>query len=576
MNKFIKKISLVLTAAILMSAFVACGGPDNPSKSHKSILYVNTRDAGIGSDFLTDFENAFEAKYANTVFEEGKKGVDVMTDANRNNEGRALISNIANSPYSVSIVEAMNYADFMANDLLYDITETVKEDLSDGSGSIYRKMDDDTKKYLEAYNGNIYATPWLSGFEGITYNASLFESKKLYFADEGGITPFTTSSYTNKAYTGRGFVANAAAKKSCGPDGIYGTSDDGLPSSYEEFFYLLDYMVEKGITPMIRMGGNSHYINYLFQSLLVNYAGAEETSYNFSFDSGDKKAKIVTGFNNGEPVIEEIAITEENGYLMRQQSGRYYAAKFLMKLFGKESKYFHSSCATSALTNIDAQTYFYETELNPDYNIAMLIEGNYWYNESKTARASAVARYGEPAKNRDLRYMSLPSRETGTINEGEGKPVALADGLYHFIVVNNNIKNDPVKVKLATEFLKFCYENSSLQAFTLSTGLPVSVEYELTDEQYGSMDKYYQSLWDAYSASLKGKNYTTSLGGSKIFISSWQNFGFSTASYFYYSNHNGKEYETAKSAVKDGLSIEEFFKGMWISKENWDKKYNIY
>lgn len=114
--------------------------------------------------------------------------------------------------YGFEIVEAMNYADFMANDLLYDITETVKEDLSDGSGSIYKKMDDNTKKYLEAYNGNIYATPWLSGFEGITHNASLFESKKLYFADEGGITPFTTSSYTNKAYTGRGFVANAEAK----------------------------------------------------------------------------------------------------------------------------------------------------------------------------------------------------------------------------------------------------------------------------------------------------------------------------------------------------------------------------
>lgn len=576
MNKFAKTIAFILAAATTAFSLTACNNSNNSSKSTKSILYVNTRDAGIGSDFLEEFKQAFEKKYAETSFETGKMGVDVQTDANRNNEGAALISNIANSMYSVSIVEAMNYADFMPSQLLLDISKTVKEDLDDGSGSIYSKMDDMTKAYLEAYDGKIYATPWLSGFEGLTYNAELFKSKKFYFADENGLTPFAKSSYTGAAYTGRGFIKADTDKKSCGPDGVYGTYDDGLPSSYEEFFYLMDYMVEKGVTPMIRRGGDTHYINYLFQSLLVNYSGAEETSYNFSFDSNGKTANIVTGFNGEEAIVEKTVITKDNGYLMRQQEGRYYASKFLTKLFKDESKYFHSTCATSALTNLDAQTLFYETGLNQNYDIAMLIEGNYWYNEAKTARESAVSRYGENAKNRDLRYMSLPSIEVGTINEGEGKPVALADGLYHFIVVNNNIKDNPVKVKLATEFLKFCYEDSTLQTFTMSTGLPVSVTYDLTDEQYNSMDKYYQSLWDSYSASVNGKNYLSPLGGSKIFISNWVTFGFSTASQFYTSTVNGKSYETAKSTIKDGISLKDFFNGMSISKSSWDSLYNIY
>ena len=578
MKKLTKKLSLLLACTLVIGAFSACGGGagGGGGKSLKSILYVNTRDAGIGSDFLTEFEQAFEKKYAEVSFEDGKVGVDVQTDANRNNEGSSLISNIAKSAYSVSIVEAINYADFMPSELLLDITKTVKEELSDGSGTIYGKMDASTKEYLEAYNGNIYAAPWLSGFEGVTYNVELFANKKLYFADENGRKPYENSTYTGKAYTGRGFIVNDTAKKSCGPDGVYGTTDDGLPSSYEEFFYLLEYMVEKGVTPFIRMGGNNHYINYLFQSLMANYSGAKEISYNFSFDSKGEKANIITGFSNGEPIVEKIAITEENGYLVRQQEGRYYAAKFMTKLFENDSKYFHARCATSALTNIDAQTLFYETGLNPSYNIAMLIEGNYWYNEAKSARAAAVDRYGKGAENRDFRFMAMPSKETGTINEGEGKPIALADGLYHLIVVNNNIKNDPVKVKLATEFLKFCFEDATLQMFTMSTGLPVAVNYTITNEQYNSMDKFYQSLWDNYSASLKGGNYVSPLGGSKIFISNFRTFAFSTSSDFYKSNYNGKDYETARAIVQEHISLEDYFRGMWISEANWNSKYNIY
>ena len=86
-------------------------------------------------------------------------------------------------------------------------------------------------------NGKYYALPHYSVYQGLMYNIDLFEKKGLYFAKE-----------TDNGNDG--FVVKGE-EKSCGPDGVYGTSDDGLPSSYEEFFKLCDYMVQRGVTPFV-------------------------------------------------------------------------------------------------------------------------------------------------------------------------------------------------------------------------------------------------------------------------------------------------------------------------------------
>lgn len=575
MKKRSKFLAVVLSVFLCLSVFSGCGGGGGTST--KSVLYVNTRDAGIGSAFLTEFEIAFEQKYEETSFENGKTGVDIITDATRDNAGDTLISNIARSTFSVSIVEAINYVDYMANDLLYDITDAMDDELSDGSGSIISKLDNSQKAYLTGYDGNYYAAPWLCGFNGITYDAKLFNDNFLYFADANGLKPFENSTYTDKAYTGRGFVSVQNSKKSCGPDGVYETYDDGMPSSYEEFFYLLEYMSKiKSIIPLTYTGASKHYLNYLTQALFVNYAGAEQTSYLYSFDSGDKKANIITSFNGDVPVVEQIKITNDNGYLMKQSEGLYYASKFMHELFSNESSYFYSLSSNGAFSNLDAQTLFYESALNPEYTpIAMLIEGNYWYNECTTQRQSAVDTYGAKAKNRDLRYMVMPSIETGTINVGEGKAPAIGDGLYHLIVVNNNIKGHSVKEKLAKEFLKFCFEDSTLQMFTMSSGLPVSVEYELEDKQYKSMDKFYQSLWDVFSASKKGNNFLSPVSGNKIFMTNFKSLAFSTAADTFWSEIDGTAHETMRHAVVAGKNYKQYFEGMKISESTWNSKYNV-
>ena len=94
------------------------------------------------------------------------------------------------------------------------------------------KLDESQQIALTAKNGSYYALPHYEIYTGLVYDADLFTEKAFYFAKGGGWT-------------------DEDSEKSCGPDGIYNTYDDGLPSSYEEFYKMMDKMVDEffeGIT----------------------------------------------------------------------------------------------------------------------------------------------------------------------------------------------------------------------------------------------------------------------------------------------------------------------------------------
>ena len=62
------------------------------------------------------------------------------------------------------------------------------------------------------------------------------KNERLYFSDD------IDTDGTRK------FIINNNTKKSCGPNGEYGDYDDGLPSSYQEFYKLLEKMNRWGTT----------------------------------------------------------------------------------------------------------------------------------------------------------------------------------------------------------------------------------------------------------------------------------------------------------------------------------------
>ena len=283
----------------------------------KTQLYVSNFDGGIGTEWLYKMKQIYEEKNAEVSYEEGKKGVQILVDPHKNN-GYHMINTFDGSTIDISFNQNIRYNDWVAKDLFLDITDVVTGSYEGDSGTIESKLDQAQKDFLKK-NGKYYAIPHYAGYQSLIYNIDLFDKKGFYFADE--------------VDNGNdGFIVKGE-KKSCGPDGVYGTQDDGLPSSYEEFFKLCDYMVSRGVTPMVWTCQYAvDYYQGLMNAVYQAYEGKEDTMLNYTYNSGDNTTEIITSFSEGKPVTQNVKITPENGYLLKQQTGRYYAIEFFSKL----------------------------------------------------------------------------------------------------------------------------------------------------------------------------------------------------------------------------------------------------
>ena len=572
-------ISIILATLFVFICGFGCGGPSK--REDISYLYVRTYEGGFGDKYLNDIKTDFEQRYANESFADGKTGVILDIRSSPDIGGKTMLGKIKNDKTTqVYIMEALYYSQFTETNLLYDLTSIVKEDLADNSGSIESKLYSDQKASLTAVDGKYYALPTFAGLSGITYNAQLFEDKFLYFADdiEDAYFPSTTSSYTGKDYTGRGFVQYPGQVKSCGPNGIYedGLGDDGLPSSYEEFFYLFDYMItpSKDITPIIWSGDATHYTNYVYQALISASSTKTEFLTRFNFDSGDETVRLVENFNGEEPNVVNAKITPEEGYKVRQMYPDYLALKFMEHLFKNQGEpaYYDSRSVDLGLSNTAAQKLYINSTLNDRVkDIACLIEGAYWYNEAAKDVQDAANSYGALGTNIDFRYMPMPAVEYGTVNENDGTKGCLADAFYYYLGVNNNIEGDEELEKLVKAFVKFFYEKENLAKVTASTGIPLAVKYDLSQNQYNDMDKFQQSLWDNYKTALTNDMYVTPLSTSKIFLNNVPRFTFKTTGYAFDSVLNGanvslpqKQFYNAKATAKTYFEgMVETIKGTW-------------
>ena len=89
-------------------------------------------------------------------------------------------------------------------------------------------------------DGKYYELPFYEAYPTIAYDIELFETRNYYFAKGGApseFCEFTQSNNTDKAtgeFSGYKYVG-AIGARSAGPDGKYGTNDDGLPATYDKF-----------------------------------------------------------------------------------------------------------------------------------------------------------------------------------------------------------------------------------------------------------------------------------------------------------------------------------------------------
>ncbi|MDR1094395.1 MAG: hypothetical protein LBL66_09645, partial [Clostridiales bacterium] len=288
-QNLIRVFAFVLPAALACFGFGGCrpfGKIDNSDVIDplRTQIYVGCSAGGIGTEWLRDAAIRFEETQKEISYEDGKKGVEVQIDEDKDTyDGKKLINSISNSSREVFIVEgASNFYDYATSGKLMDVSDILEEKLSafGETRSIADKMTEKQRNYYNV-NGKYYALPHFEGYPGIVYDTQVFEEESLYFKAGGGFT--------------------GGADRAAGPDGAAGTYDDGLPATYDEFFQLCARMVSRGVTPIVWNGQYAdNYVRHLLTGLWADYEGAGgfELNVKFSGAAGD----IVTGFNGASPV----------------------------------------------------------------------------------------------------------------------------------------------------------------------------------------------------------------------------------------------------------------------------------
>ena len=562
-----KKILTSLLALVCALAMLTgCGNlrPNDDDKwdedldPSKTQLYVSNLKGGIGHDWLYNVKKRFEAAYADHSFEDGKTGVQVVVDTDNAVNGAWLI--LPTSEWEMFFSENVPFNDYASQGQLLDISDVVKAPAFGESAPIENKLDATQKSALTAMDGKYYALPHYEAYRGLSYNVAVFEEYRLYLADD-------------RDNGNNGFIIRRTDKRSAGPNGEYGDYDDGLPATVDEFFKLCDQMVQVGVTPFVWPGAVASYSEYIVDAFAQAFIGAEEMRYNFTFDSGEKTTEIITGFDGDTPITERIAVTNENGYLLRQQSGKYYGYAVFEKIMKNVDKYVYSLAGTgnTTFTHYDSQEEFLlgEFENKP---IGMISDGNYWWNEAQVSGAyqRSVNQFGDRAKaeNRRFAWMPVPGVWSATAGQTPKTELVMKDPMKSYCFVNGNIADKPAKVAAAKAFVSFCYSDTSLQEFTVTTGVAKGLEYELTDEQFNALHSYGRSCWTLRKAG-EVVRYNSA---NRLFMENEQAF----SAYLHRSTVSGQTYQTPFTAFRDGVSAKDYFSGNWISRSDWNRDYSDY
>ena len=503
MKKMMQKSLVSVMALVCAFSAVGCGSRGGESADQsKTQLYVATFEGGFGTSWMEAIEKRFEEKYANVSFEPGKTGVQIVAEPERALTNETLVAQLSGMTHEVFFSESINYYDLQTRGLLYDISEAVTKPLNwdfatgtvDSSDpetkSIQEKMTNSVHKEYFGANGQYYGLPFYEATYGIVYDIDLFEKNKLYFAEDG-----------------EKFIVKSDDKRSAGPDGVSGTSDDGLPATYADFFKLCQYMVDMGITPITWNGVDPSYVNAFVESLQADYEGAEQMRLNYT--ASGTATNLIKEFDaDGNPVLESADITADNGYLTwTKQAGKYYGLKFVEELTKNTNYYDIGKVTSSGYMQTDAQNAIimdkFITNKKPT---AMLIDGSWWLNESKSSFTAAEQRFGAEAGVKDRKFGFMPLPKATSAQVGEGYSVMEVNSSICFVRGNVDKKKDA----LIKEFIQFCHTEESLREFTSITYTTKPFAYEMTDAEVNDMPYWGKEMYRLHNEAAYVSSYSTS------------------------------------------------------------------
>lgn len=545
---------LAIGAALTLTAGFAVGcsvetPPDLSADStvkieeSKSQLYVFNFAGGYGTEWLTDLAQRYEAANENKSFEKGKTGIQIIPTNSKSQVSSTVIKNGKEMVYFAEQVDY--YGDLKGNNAVADITKAVTgKNPYDAEGvTLESKLYDDQKSYFNI-NGSYYAYPhYLTSF-GFVYDVTLFNERGYFFAQDR----VTNTSNQQVWLTGQFVNTSNRQVKSAGPDGKTGTTDDGLPATYDEFFTLCDYISMKGDLPMLWTGQYySGYMTHVVNALASEYEGYAQMRMNFTFNgTATNLGKVVGG-----QFVEDAAdttITSANAYELKRQAGKYYGLSFVEKLF--KQNFITDNHFSSTYSHLDAQEAFLKNVNSGDASnkaVAMLAEGTWWESEAKPVfnELKQNANYQE----REYGWMPLPKATTAKV----GTKSVMYDIMYPLCVVKGGVTD--WRLDAAIDFVQFANSQTSLEAFNNITGVPKAVQYEMSD--LTKMTKFGQSLYTF----TKNADIVFPYSNSALFVSNQTNF----------SEINGGAWNSKVNVDKTpsvtfrekGVSAADYFAGMY-------------
>ena len=151
-----KAVGILCALALALTGATGCGG-NGGIDPDKAQLYVSSYEGGFGNDWLKVVAARFEEENAENSFLPGKTGVQIVIDGNKKS-GQTLLADMDAYPQDLFFTERGYYYDGIFRGQFLDITDVVKEDLSEygEEGSIFDKFNEAQKRYFE-HDGKIYA-----------------------------------------------------------------------------------------------------------------------------------------------------------------------------------------------------------------------------------------------------------------------------------------------------------------------------------------------------------------------------------------------------------------------------------
>ena len=536
MVKNVKRLFSVLLAGCIclpVCLMSACfkddsdvGLGNNEYTGKELVLEVGVFNGGYGYGWLRDAADEFERMVANTAYGENM-GIQIRLNPDRDT-GSTIYSNYALLTNDMYFTEQMsNFRKFVDADYLVDITDVVTENVASQGHSIesvlHQGLSDIYSVQGNDGTAHYYGLPFSNGYMAFTYDEELFYNQGLLLVkdyddngnegqirDEYLITPVKTNEVNAngnfaeiETISGQNYYKTVKGDiLSMGPDGKYGTYDDGQASTYKEFFALCDFMMnETSVKPFVIGGSNifNSYSNWLLNQLAADDAGYEQTVLNYSYNGTLTKVIGNVDDNGNITYADDVQLVPNNAngnakYIAKTED-KYNALKFFFEMNKGNKQYFHSE-AKKISTQYAGQTAFMLSKKNSE-KAAFLMDGIWWEGETTSyGNYEEMAIYGAEYKkeNRRFKLYSLPKA-----SKAKRGATTIVDTAYQAAFILK--KTSAIKQEACKQFLQYCFTDDANAKYTAVTGAPRPYNYTLTPEQYNSLSSFAKSVWDKQKAS---------------------------------------------------------------------------